>query len=207
MQPLGALPVGRTMPHNSSHREDMGHVDKPQKNQYGNRGGVWLGAGGALAPSTSSPFPPEPPGASGSIIPVYCALLATVVLGLLAYVAFKWFSLLPTAGAHVNKDSNWPKLGLRSWGASTGTICLGLAVSSRTLLAAWSPVPPVRGHILNLAADFTSISLRSSGRQWSSSWRPQVNLTKAGRAWQATWATKLRLWRPWPRARCQPTPC
>nr|XP_023476317.1 death domain-containing membrane protein NRADD isoform X2 [Equus caballus] len=28
-------------------------------------------------------------GASGSIIPVYCALLATVVLGLLAYVAFK----------------------------------------------------------------------------------------------------------------------
>ncbi|XP_021085697.1 death domain-containing membrane protein NRADD isoform X2 [Mesocricetus auratus] len=28
-------------------------------------------------------------GASGSIIPVYCALLAAVVLGLLAYVAFK----------------------------------------------------------------------------------------------------------------------
>lgn len=67
----------------------MGHVDKPQKEQDGKRGGAWLGAGGALAPSTSSPFPPEPPGASGSIIPVYCALLATVVLGLLAYVAFK----------------------------------------------------------------------------------------------------------------------
>ncbi|XP_049719054.1 death domain-containing membrane protein NRADD-like [Elephas maximus indicus] len=53
------------------------------------REGVWVGAGGALTPNTSSPFPPEPPGASGSIIPVYCALLAAVVLGLLAYVAFK----------------------------------------------------------------------------------------------------------------------
>ncbi|XP_004704211.1 death domain-containing membrane protein NRADD-like [Echinops telfairi] len=53
------------------------------------REGVWVGPGGDLAPNTSSPFPPEPPGASGSIIPVYCALLAAVVLGLLAYVAFK----------------------------------------------------------------------------------------------------------------------
>lgn len=53
------------------------------------REGVWVGVGGALAPNTSSLFPPEPPGASSSIIPVYCALLATVVLGLLAYVAFK----------------------------------------------------------------------------------------------------------------------
>ncbi|XP_006868901.1 PREDICTED: death domain-containing membrane protein NRADD-like [Chrysochloris asiatica] len=49
----------------------------------------WIVAGGALTPNTSSPFPPEPPGASGSIIPVYCALLAAVVLGLLAYVVFK----------------------------------------------------------------------------------------------------------------------
>ncbi|KAM6169484.1 death domain-containing membrane protein NRADD-like [Rhynchocyon petersi] len=53
------------------------------------REGVRVGAEGALTPGTSSPFPSEPPGASGSIIPVYCALLAAVVLGLLAYVAFK----------------------------------------------------------------------------------------------------------------------
>ncbi|XP_065523062.1 D-serine dehydratase-like isoform X2 [Lathamus discolor] len=42
-----------------------------------------------------SPAPPElvlpPPEASGEdIIPVYCSLLAAVVVGLLAYVAFKW---------------------------------------------------------------------------------------------------------------------
>lgn len=62
-------------------------TDKTRREQ--DREGVWAAAGGALAPSTSSPFSPEPPGASGSIIPVYCALLATVVLGLLAYVVFK----------------------------------------------------------------------------------------------------------------------
>lgn len=63
-------------------------TDKTRRVQDRDREEVWVG--GALAPNTSSPFPPEPPGASGSIIPVYCALLATVVLGLLAYVAFKW---------------------------------------------------------------------------------------------------------------------
>ncbi|XP_007949944.1 death domain-containing membrane protein NRADD-like [Orycteropus afer afer] len=75
------------MLHNSSHREDMAHIEKILMGQ--DREGVWVGAGGALTPNTSSPFPPEPPGASSSIIPVYCALLAAVVLGLLAYVAFK----------------------------------------------------------------------------------------------------------------------
>ncbi|KAB0377911.1 hypothetical protein FD755_009489 [Muntiacus reevesi] len=72
---------------NSSRGEAMVHVDKTWREQ--DREGVWAVAGGALAPSTSSPFYPEPPGASGSIIPVYCALLATVVLGLIAYVVFK----------------------------------------------------------------------------------------------------------------------
>ncbi|XP_036986036.2 death domain-containing membrane protein NRADD-like isoform X1 [Artibeus jamaicensis] len=85
MQPLGALPAGREMLHNSSHREGLVQVDKTQKGK--DREGVWTGSGGALASNTSSSS--EPPGASGSIIPVYCALLATVVLGLLAYVAFK----------------------------------------------------------------------------------------------------------------------
>ncbi|XP_006171089.1 death domain-containing membrane protein NRADD [Tupaia chinensis] len=67
----------------------MDFVDKTLRGQDGAREGVWTGTGGALAPSTSSPIPPEPAGASGSITPVYCALLASVVLGLLAYVAFK----------------------------------------------------------------------------------------------------------------------
>ncbi|XP_045055800.1 death domain-containing membrane protein NRADD isoform X2 [Desmodus rotundus] len=89
MQPLGALPAGREMLHNSGHREGLVHVDKTWKGQDRDSEGAWIGAGGALAPNTSSSFPSEPPGASGSIIPVYCALLATVVLGLLAYVAFK----------------------------------------------------------------------------------------------------------------------
>ncbi|XP_052043079.1 death domain-containing membrane protein NRADD [Apodemus sylvaticus] len=65
------------------------YSDTALKGQDGDREGMWVGAGGALAPNTSSLFPPEPPGASSNIIPVYCALLATVVLGLLAYVAFK----------------------------------------------------------------------------------------------------------------------
>ncbi|KAM6161151.1 death domain-containing membrane protein NRADD-like isoform 1-T5 [Erethizon dorsatum] len=77
------------MLHNSSHSKGMAYVDNTLRGQDRDREGVWARAGGALAPNTSSPFPPEPPGASGSIIPVYCALLATVVLGLLAYVAFK----------------------------------------------------------------------------------------------------------------------
>ncbi|XP_029773598.1 death domain-containing membrane protein NRADD-like isoform X2 [Suricata suricatta] len=82
MQSVGALLASRAMLHNASHSED-----KTWRMQDRDREEVW--GGGALAPNTSSPFLPEPPGASGSIIPVYCALLATVVLGLLAYVAFK----------------------------------------------------------------------------------------------------------------------
>lgn len=66
----------------------MAHEDETWRGQDRDRG-VWIGAGGARAPNTSFSFPPEPPEASGSIIPVYCAVLATVVLGLLAYVAFK----------------------------------------------------------------------------------------------------------------------
>lgn len=43
-------------------------------------------------PSAAPPaFVPPPPEATGKdIIPVYCSLLAAVVVGLLAYVAFKW---------------------------------------------------------------------------------------------------------------------
>ncbi|XP_004368523.2 death domain-containing membrane protein NRADD-like [Trichechus manatus latirostris] len=89
MQFQRALRGSRAMLHNSSLREGMAHVEKTLMGQDRDREGVWVGAGGALTPNTSSPFPPEPPGASGSIIPVYCALLASVVLGLLACVAFK----------------------------------------------------------------------------------------------------------------------
>ncbi|XP_070247225.1 death domain-containing membrane protein NRADD-like isoform X1 [Myotis yumanensis] len=88
-QPLGALPAGRAMPHNSSHGVGMVRGDKTWKEQDRDREGAWRGEAGGLACNASSPFPPEPPGAAGSSIPVYCALLATVVLGLLAYVAFK----------------------------------------------------------------------------------------------------------------------
>lgn len=65
-------------------------TDAALKGQDRDKEGVWVGAEGALAPNSSSLFPPEPPASSSNIIPVYCALLATVVLGLLAYVAFKW---------------------------------------------------------------------------------------------------------------------
>ncbi|XP_023556440.1 death domain-containing membrane protein NRADD [Octodon degus] len=77
------------MLHNSSHSRGVTSVDNTLTGQDRDREGAWARAGGALTPNSSSPFPPEPPGASGSIIPVYCALLATVILGLLAYVAFK----------------------------------------------------------------------------------------------------------------------
>lgn len=69
---------------------DLVFTDTALMGQDRDRESVWVEVGGALAPNTSSLFPPEPPGASSNIIPVYCALLATVVLGLLAYVAFKW---------------------------------------------------------------------------------------------------------------------
>ncbi|XP_021574807.1 death domain-containing membrane protein NRADD-like [Carlito syrichta] len=75
------------MHHNSS--KGMVYVDKTLRGQDRDREGVWVEAGGTLAPNTSSSSPPEYPGTSGSFIPVYCVLLATVVLGLLAYVAFK----------------------------------------------------------------------------------------------------------------------
>lgn len=68
----------------------LSSTDKTWKEQDRDKEGVWVGEGGGPACNTSSLFPPEPPGAAGSSIPVYCALLATVVLGLLAYVAFKW---------------------------------------------------------------------------------------------------------------------
>lgn len=77
------------MLYNVSHSKGVLYADTALKGQDGDRERVWVGFEGALAPNTSSLFPPEPPGASSNIIPVYCALLATVVLGLLAYVAFK----------------------------------------------------------------------------------------------------------------------
>ncbi|XP_058298022.1 death domain-containing membrane protein NRADD-like isoform X2 [Hylobates moloch] len=81
------------MLHNSSHSKGLAYVGKILRRQERDREGVWVGAGEALAPNTSSLFLLEPPGVSGSIIPVYCTLLATVVLGLLAYMAFKcWHS-------------------------------------------------------------------------------------------------------------------
>ncbi|XP_040850303.1 death domain-containing membrane protein NRADD-like isoform X2 [Ochotona curzoniae] len=62
----------------------MAFVDAAPRGQDRGREGVWA----ALALNASS-FPAEPPDTAGNIIPVYCALLATLVLGLLAYVAFK----------------------------------------------------------------------------------------------------------------------
>ncbi|XP_055457789.1 death domain-containing membrane protein NRADD-like isoform X1 [Psammomys obesus] len=80
---------GRAMLHNVSHSKGADYSDASLKGKDRDREGMWVGVGGALAPNSSSLFPPEPPGSSSNIIPVYCALLATVVLGLLAYVAFK----------------------------------------------------------------------------------------------------------------------
>ncbi|OBS60073.1 hypothetical protein A6R68_08813, partial [Neotoma lepida] len=87
---------GRAMLHNASHSKGVVYgstnaliPDTALMGQDRDKESMWVEVGGALAPNTSSLFPPEPPGASSNIIPVYCALLATVVLGLLAYVAFK----------------------------------------------------------------------------------------------------------------------
>ncbi|XP_075779096.1 tumor necrosis factor receptor superfamily member 16-like [Pelodiscus sinensis] len=44
---------------------------------------------GSASPSNSSEFVPPLPDNSKNIIPVYCSILAAVVVGLLAYVAFK----------------------------------------------------------------------------------------------------------------------
>ncbi|XP_074841356.1 tumor necrosis factor receptor superfamily member 16-like [Carettochelys insculpta] len=44
---------------------------------------------GSASPSNSSEFVPPAPDNSKNIIPVYCSILAAVVVGLLAYVAFK----------------------------------------------------------------------------------------------------------------------
>uniref|UniRef100_A0A8D0F0I0 Death domain-containing protein n=1 Tax=Strix occidentalis caurina TaxID=311401 RepID=A0A8D0F0I0_STROC len=50
-----------------------------------NAKGNWEGGGGTLGLFT----PPPPEAAGKDIIPVYCSLLGAVVVGLLAYVAFK----------------------------------------------------------------------------------------------------------------------
>ncbi|XP_069716160.1 death domain-containing membrane protein NRADD-like [Phaenicophaeus curvirostris] len=48
---------------------------------------------GTPSPTTPNFVPPPPEAAGRDIIPVYCSLLAAVVVGLLAYVAFKcWHS-------------------------------------------------------------------------------------------------------------------
>uniref|UniRef100_A0A803YD82 Tumor necrosis factor receptor member 16 transmembrane domain-containing protein n=1 Tax=Meleagris gallopavo TaxID=9103 RepID=A0A803YD82_MELGA len=49
---------------------------------------MWLGRDGG-ATSASTFVPPLPEDVGQNIIPVYCSLLAAVVVGLLAYVAFK----------------------------------------------------------------------------------------------------------------------
>ncbi|KAL1781435.1 death domain-containing membrane protein NRADD-like [Sigmodon hispidus] len=82
-------PASSAMLHNVSSSKGVVYTDTALKGQDRDRERVWGGVEGAQAPNTSSLFPPEPPGASSNIIPVYCALLAAVVLGLLAYVAFK----------------------------------------------------------------------------------------------------------------------
>ncbi|EMP29524.1 Tumor necrosis factor receptor superfamily member 16 [Chelonia mydas] len=46
---------------------------------------------GSASPNNSSHFLPPLPDNSKNIIPVYCSILAAVVVGLLAYVAFKWY--------------------------------------------------------------------------------------------------------------------
>ncbi|XP_055135635.1 death domain-containing membrane protein NRADD-like isoform X2 [Symphalangus syndactylus] len=125
------------MLHNSSHSKGLAYVGKILRRQERDREGVWVGAGEALATNTSSPFLLEPPGVSGSIIPVYCTLLATVVLGLLAYVAFKcWHS-------HKQRQQ-LAKARTAEVGGLNKDQMHGIAVSSWTLLAVWSPVPPAR---------------------------------------------------------------
>ncbi|XP_073888060.1 uncharacterized protein [Macaca fascicularis] len=83
------------------------------------------------------PFPPGASSVSGassqSTVPSW-PLWSSVCLPM-------WPS---SAGAHIDKDSSWPKLELQSWEVSTRTRCMGIAVSSWTLLAVWNPVPPTR---------------------------------------------------------------
>lgn len=52
---------------------------------------------GNVSPNSSSSefVPPLAEDNSKNIIPVYCSILAAVVVGLLAYVAFKWYVCLP----------------------------------------------------------------------------------------------------------------
>lgn len=45
---------------------------------------------GGPSPATPELVLPPPEAGGKDIIPVYCSLLAAVVVGLLAYVAFKW---------------------------------------------------------------------------------------------------------------------
>ncbi|XP_054967011.1 death domain-containing membrane protein NRADD-like [Pan paniscus] len=127
------------MIHNSSHSKVLAYVGKILRRQERDREGVWVGAGGALAPNTSSPFLLESPRGlrqhHPSLLypPGHCGPRSACLHGLQV-----------AAGAHINKDSSWPKLELQSWEVSTRTRCMGTAVSSWTLLAVWSPVPPAR---------------------------------------------------------------
>ncbi|KAM9185633.1 uncharacterized protein PS065_020751 isoform 4-T6 [Dugong dugon] len=187
MQFQRALPGSRAMLHNSSLREGMAHVEADCQ---------------AFLPVLLSGF--KLPAFRGLrqhhpslLCPPGCCGPGSAGLRGLQVVGAGWqVPLHPTAGTHISKDSSWPRLGLPSWGASTGTRWVGIAASSWTLPAAWNPAPPTRDRILSLATDFTFISLGSSRRKWSSSWRRRANLIRAGRAWQAAWATRLRLWRP-----------
>ncbi|KAM9185634.1 uncharacterized protein PS065_020751 isoform 5-T7 [Dugong dugon] len=177
MQFQRALPGSRAMLHNSSLREGMAHVEADCQ---------------AFLPVLLSGFKLPAFSLQG---PQAASSQSTVPSWLLwSWVC--WPAWPSSAGTHISKDSSWPRLGLPSWGASTGTRWVGIAASSWTLPAAWNPAPPTRDRILSLATDFTFISLGSSRRKWSSSWRRRANLIRAGRAWQAAWATRLRLWRP-----------
>lgn len=69
------------------------------RNEFPKRTSLLDSEGSVPPNSSSSEFvPPLAEDNSKNIIPVYCSILAAVVVGLLAYVAFKWYVCLPQVG-------------------------------------------------------------------------------------------------------------
>ncbi|XP_039404265.1 basic proline-rich protein-like isoform X2 [Corvus cornix cornix] len=102
--------------------------------------------------------PPEPP--PGDIIPLYCALLAALVVGLVAYVAFKCWDTCRKK-RQLDKARDAGDAGV----AADGEKLRGTAASARTA-PAWSPPPPRRVPPRSRGPR----GARKSRESWSGSW-------------------------------------
>ncbi|XP_061631629.1 tumor necrosis factor receptor superfamily member 16 isoform X2 [Phyllopteryx taeniolatus] len=163
--------------------------------------------GGSPAPGTPKFTPQGEKG--GNNILAYVSVLAAVVLGLLVYVAYKWWVLI-SAGVRVNRSRLCPRRGRPSWERlrrERSSKVTAEFSSTRRVCKTISPAKVQRGTASRTPA-YTSTCRPTDRKKWSVSCRKERGV--AGGSWARRWGTRPNSWtclgaaRP-PRARSSPT--